>query len=44
MKKNLNDDTRYMKPWQPDQPNKRSDWVLILGLLALILLLAYVIF
>ena len=44
MKKNLNDDTRYMKPWQPEPSGKKSDRIPMLALLVVILLLAYFIF
>lgn len=44
MKKNLNDDTRYVKKWEEPAVEKNNGWFPIILLIALILLLAYFIF
>ncbi len=44
MKKNLNDDTRYVKKWEETKAEKNWGWMPVLLLVALILLLAYFIF
>lgn len=44
MKKNLNDDTRYMKKWDDPPAEKKNEWLPLASLAVLVLLLAYFIF
>jgi len=41
MKKNLNDDTRYMRKWDGTSAENESEWVAIVSLISAILLLGY---
>jgi hypothetical protein len=44
MKRNLNDDTRRIKKCEEPEIEKKTGWVFIAALLALVLLLAYYLF
>jgi len=44
MKKNLNDDTRYVKKWEESPVEKYPKWFPMVLIIALILLAAYFIF
>ncbi|MDD5300222.1 MAG: hypothetical protein PHD65_06985 [Gallionella sp.] len=41
MKKNLNDDTRYMRKWEGTPAGNELEWVTIVSLISAILLLGY---